>query len=357
MLQRQDGVLGRISVVIPLYNKARYVERAIRSVLSQTRPADEVIVVDDGSTDGGREVAARFEPAGVRVLCQDNAGPGAARNCGAELATGDFLAFLDADDEWWPDYLASMEQEFRADPEAAVIVCGYVDNPVGSEPPQERFRRLGVSDGVQVFDPSMPAGLLNFRTNYMWTCTTMARSSVFHRWGGFYGRDHCVFGEDSMLWLKLMMNERVRFVMKPHAVYHRYASDLNSHAKGPRGLEPFLTHPEELTAACPERLRPALDRFLALRAKRAAIMLGYWGRAPEARALVRRFVPQRALLNASGAACLIACTPLAQAVGPAVLGLLRFLKLTGYAAVRPGVPQAEVGSETSRGSGAGRNAN
>ena len=93
----------RISVVIPLYNKQAYVERAVASVLQSGYPAHEVIVVDDGSTDEGpRRVSAMGDPR-VRVIKQPNAGVSAARNRGISAATGDYVAFLDADDYWTPE--------------------------------------------------------------------------------------------------------------------------------------------------------------------------------------------------------------------------------------------------------------
>ncbi len=104
----------RISAIIPVYNGAAYLGMAIDSILAQTLPPEEIIVVDDGSTDGSAGVAAAYGAA-VRYHSQPNAGIGAARNEGVALATGDLLAFLDADDLWMPDKLALQVAVLRAD--------------------------------------------------------------------------------------------------------------------------------------------------------------------------------------------------------------------------------------------------
>ena len=95
----------QVSVIIPTYNRAHCIDRAIRSVLAQTHTDWELIIVDDGSTDHTREVLAGFGEK-IRVILQSNAGPSAARNAGARAARGKFLAFLDSDDEWLPEKLA-----------------------------------------------------------------------------------------------------------------------------------------------------------------------------------------------------------------------------------------------------------
>lgn len=98
-----------ISVVIPVYNAELYLAEAVQSILAQTLPVAEIILVDDGSTDGSAAVAQKFAPP-VRLLSQPNAGAGAARNRGVQTAQGDLIAFLDADDLWTPDKLARQTQ-------------------------------------------------------------------------------------------------------------------------------------------------------------------------------------------------------------------------------------------------------
>ena len=93
-----------VSVVIPAYNAAEHITRAIDSVLAQTRRADEIIVIDDGSADNTADIVKRYG-AELKYIYQDNAGAGQARNAGIDAAKSEWIAFLDADDEWLTDKL------------------------------------------------------------------------------------------------------------------------------------------------------------------------------------------------------------------------------------------------------------
>ena len=98
-------VMTDVSVIIPLYNKGEHVGRALDSVFSQTYKDFEVVVVDDGSSDEGPDIVRKYNDTRLRLIQQDNFGPGAARNRGIRETTGHYVAFLDADDEWLPDFL------------------------------------------------------------------------------------------------------------------------------------------------------------------------------------------------------------------------------------------------------------
>ena len=97
-----------VSIVIPLYNKKNYIGRTIRSVLMQTIEDFEIIIIDDGSLDGSGDVAKTFLDSRIRLFRQENQGVSAARNNGVRNARADFIAFLDADDEWLPDHLKTL---------------------------------------------------------------------------------------------------------------------------------------------------------------------------------------------------------------------------------------------------------
>jgi glycosyltransferase involved in cell wall biosynthesis len=98
------------SIVIPLYNKAPHIADALRSVLAQTFAPAEIIVVDDGSTDGGAEIVRQFLGEKIILVRQNNAGVSAARNIGASRATCGYVAFLDADDAWRPEHLQTLKE-------------------------------------------------------------------------------------------------------------------------------------------------------------------------------------------------------------------------------------------------------
>jgi GT2 family glycosyltransferase len=279
----------KASIVIPLYNKAPYVRRALDSVAAQTFSDFEVIIVDDGSTDDSASIVAHYPDSRFRLITQPNAGPGAARNTGISYAQGEFIASLDADDEWLPTYLEEslrLLEEFGD--EVASISSGYIEYPSALSR-EKMWRARGIRDGVYRIEPETAPSLIVSRLAYMTPCTTVARTQVINKWKGFYSREKCLFGEDASLWLKVLLNEKVAFSLKPLAKIHTEASGLSNNLRGARPVEPFLKDPGDIEAACPLHLRDVLARVLAIRAAKTACMLGYWGHWREAGALMQRF--------------------------------------------------------------------
>lgn len=325
----------RVSVIIPLYNKARFVRRALESVARQTLADFETIVVDDGSTDAGDKVAAEFceRDARFRFLRQPNAGPGAARNRGVREARAPLVAFLDADDEWLPEYLEeSVRLLDAAGPEAATVTSGYVEYPGGAST-EKYWRARGICDGVFRVSAKTPPGLFVSALAYMSPCSTVARADVLRRWGGFYERERCLYAEDAHLWMKTLLNEPVVFNLRPLVAFHREAAGLSKNLRGARPVEPFLVDPREVEAACPPALRELLRRVLAARAFKTACVLGYWGEWREARVLVRRYVVEGAWRLPYYAPALVCSTPLGAGLGKTFRSLLSLRRTTDGARV------------------------
>lgn len=113
------------SVIIPLYNKECEIEGTIRSVLSQTRLPDEIVVVDDGSTDRSAGIVQRIDSPLIRLVAQPNAGECAARNRAIAEARGEYLALIDADDEWEPGFLAEIEAMIGEFPGCGLYCTGF----------------------------------------------------------------------------------------------------------------------------------------------------------------------------------------------------------------------------------------
>jgi glycosyltransferase involved in cell wall biosynthesis len=153
---------GFVSVVIPVRNGARYLGEAIGSVLSQGVREIDVIVVDNGSTDGSRAVAESFG-APVRVIDEPQQGAAHARNSGAKLATGEYLAFLDADDLWAPGKLARQLKELEARHDLDMVFT-HGENFLSPELTETERREVGFAAGVFPF--IMPSAMLARRESF-----------------------------------------------------------------------------------------------------------------------------------------------------------------------------------------------
>jgi len=122
----------KVSVLIPAYNAAATIDATLNSVCSQTRPPDEIIVLNDGSTDNTASLVEAYKP-GVTLLHQKNEGVASARNVLCERARGDYLAFLDHDDIWHPSYLEVQQKLFESYPNAGAFFAGHIDFDVYTE--------------------------------------------------------------------------------------------------------------------------------------------------------------------------------------------------------------------------------
>jgi hypothetical protein len=304
----------RVSVIIPLFNKAPFIERALRSVVAQAFADFEIIVVDDGSTDGGLRIVEKFTDSRLHTVRQENAGPGAARNRGLREARGEFVAFLDADDEWLPEFLPESVGLLDQNPNAAAATSGYLAFP-GGESTEGVWRARGLRNGLTRVSAHTPPQSVTALLAYMTPCTTVARADTLRKLGGFYERDRCAYGEDAHLFLQVLLNEAVVVNLTPLARIHFEASGTAQTRRSVRPVEPFLNRPEEIGANCPAHLREVLSRVLAIRAFKTACMLGYWGNWREARALVGRFRVGGSWRLPYYTSSLVCRTPIAAAIG------------------------------------------
>jgi hypothetical protein len=278
-----------VSVIVPLYNKADFVSRCLESILGQQYGDFDVIVVDDGSTDGSADIVRGYKDPRVRVIVQTNAGPGAARNRAAAEAQREWIAPLDSDDSWEPHYLAESMRLSRAYPKAGWLAWAMREWPQRTST-GTRWQRAGLTEGpwrpTAETRPQLLAGIL---ANMMPSSIVM-RKEAFDRMGGFYAKTRSLFGEDTSLWIKLLLNYEVVFSFETPVNRYCDASDLSVNFKGVRPVEPFLSDPEDVRSQCPAHLRGLLEGFLAIRACKTASVYGYFGEHRKAREIMRTFV-------------------------------------------------------------------
>ncbi|MFP4011556.1 MAG: glycosyltransferase family 2 protein [Spirochaetaceae bacterium] len=225
-----------VSVVIPAHNAESSLPRAIRSALAQDTPASSIVVVDDASTDRTAAVAEEFEDPRLTVVRRRSAGPGgyAARNAGVASTVSQWIAFLDADDEWLPGHLSALERLHRTFPGVPFLSTGWrTIYPDGSSTVNKYSTR---------FDHPAEHALSLRRFLWVWSSGTapawtsavcVARTAIDQAGGFPAGR--CTRGGDVDTWLRVMLAAReMAYTSRATAVYHRDIEQSVTRRKQPQ---------------------------------------------------------------------------------------------------------------------------
>lgn len=191
-----------ISVVIPAFNCAKYIQQALNSVISQTFPPHEIIVVNDGSTDDTEKQILQFGDK-VSYVYQENGGPSKARNIGIQKATGKYIAFLDADDEWTPQHLENAAAVLTRFSDLEWFACAWQRKSRQDKIARtSRFR--GTLKQGAIIEDYFRAETLS-ENNLIHTNVVVVRRGLILNIGGFKVDMHR--GEDRLMWFKLGMKE------------------------------------------------------------------------------------------------------------------------------------------------------
>jgi glycosyltransferase involved in cell wall biosynthesis len=218
--ERRSSV--KISVVIPAYNAARFLPRCLKSVFAQTLKPDEVIVVDDGSTDNTAGFAAAL---GARVISRRNGGPSAAKNTGIQSASSEWIALLDADDMWVPDKLERQAACVR--PETVLVYTG-----------RRIFDDNSVREGQPAIDANSARKMLRYANPIPNSSVLVSREAVTQA-GGF--REDLHYGEDWEMWFRLQRLGQFEVVADPLTDYYVYPNSLSANPeKMIEGLNRFI---------------------------------------------------------------------------------------------------------------------
>ncbi|HKP22608.1 MAG TPA: glycosyltransferase family A protein [Dongiaceae bacterium] len=222
--------MTRFAVVVPLYNKRPHIERALNSIFAQTEAPAEIFVVDDASTDGGLDEVVRHRDERLKILRRSEPGPGgyAARNMAVLRAQSDWIAFLDADDAWAPNHLATIRAavEQAAAPRLACVFTGYSNIwPDGGKEPDRYTRQIGRAV-LRVLDfPALLSAWLDLKECPIWTSAAAFRRQALID-AGLFPAGRCVRGGDKDLWLRVTRNAEVVAAPGTTAIYHRDATNM-----------------------------------------------------------------------------------------------------------------------------------
>ncbi len=227
---------AKISVIIPAYNARRFIGEAIESVLSQTVPAHEVIVVDDGSTDGTAEFVREHYGKLVRVIHQENKGVGAARNIGIKAATGDVFQFLDADDLLLPNKFEVQLDFWQRNPEFDIVYCDHVYFRDGEMPSSfPPARALPQGNLTEFATQSAPSAIHSF----------LVPRHVIETVGGFDEDKSIQQVEDKDFWLRCALyGYTFGYVPKVLVLTRRHGTNSTAHQL--RRMQVKVTYSERL---------------------------------------------------------------------------------------------------------------
>ncbi|MGV3696156.1 glycosyltransferase family 2 protein [Flavobacterium sp.] len=210
------------SVIIPVFNKAPFIEKTLKSVLAQTFTDFEIIIVNDGSTDQSGAKILAFEDSRIRYFAKANEGVSSARNFGIDKAEGDYICFLDADDYWYPDFLQTVYSYIQKVPEK-VFGLAY-ENEIADTllPAQYSFEKTSDYEVLDYFEASL-------KTPVLWTSSAAFHKEVFNEIGNFkVGMQNL---EDIDLWIRIGLKYPVVFIWK---VQSRYGYDRQGLSKNKR---------------------------------------------------------------------------------------------------------------------------
>ncbi|MGJ3259859.1 MAG: glycosyltransferase family 2 protein [Rhodospirillales bacterium] len=276
--------LAPVSVIVPAYNAGATIGRALESIAAQTLPPAEVIVVDDGSADAtaerARAMQAVLAPVRLVVIAQENAGAGAARNRAVREASQDYLAFLDADDEWLPGKLERSMQVLE-DGDYLLVAHDYLDATGGEDVHVDCLRR---------FNEGRDPYVTLYLKGYIPSISVVTRRDAVLAAGGF--DETLRNAQDFDLWLKLLADPKTTFTLFGEALARYHLSEGS-----------IMSHTDRRIVCCREI---ALRYLPALKSRRVSRFANLWRRLAIVYGEAMRAQPARKrafVLRVGGALC------------------------------------------------------
>ena len=244
------------SVIVPLYNKEKSIQNTLKSALDQTFTDFEIIIINDGSTDQSESKALAVNDSRIRLFSTENQGVSAARNYGIAKASGTLIAFLDADDYWFPNHLKQLSELYEMFPQCGLYCTNY-----------ERFYNPNkIIKPTYVAIPHYPwKGIVNdfFQSSYIdriaWTSAVAVPKTVIDTVGNFKTTITLGAGEDTDLWLRIALRFNVAF---DNEISARHMLDAENRVSLASTLKRSFAKLDEFKEE--EKNNPSLKKYLDL---------------------------------------------------------------------------------------------
>jgi|GEM_PF-1470548 len=280
----------KISAIIPAYNAEAFILEAIRSIEAQTYPIDEIIVVDDGSKDGTVAKVEQYGSKRVKLVRKPNGGSASARNLGIQVACGDVIAFLDADDQWLPQKVEKQIERMQQTG-AALVYCGKVWVDEQGRPIVNRDPQVSYPEGEILKDL--------IQGNYITStsCVVATRESL-EAVDGFNEIKHVAGAEDHELWLRMAKNYRFAATREELVLYRRHSSNMTNnrqhyYSSSVSALDHFCGQLNEQEAT--NELRVLINARIKKLITGAILEMFYLGHYADQRKFVRMAIKRRLL--------------------------------------------------------------
>jgi glycosyltransferase involved in cell wall biosynthesis len=276
----------QVSVIIPLYNKGSHVARAIQSVLTQTVQDFEMIIMDGNSTDEGPDVVKRYTDPRIHFHIQNGSGVSAARNQGVEKSQSDFIAFLDADDEWMPHHLETLFRLKGRFPGAGMYTTAYQTYLMSGKHVPSWCTTIPIADFEGILPNYFESAALG--ENPVWTSTVGMMKELFFKTGGF--QEGVSLGEDIDLWAKIALKYPIAYCSDISAVYHIEASNRACVTFYPLEEQAFVKNAKKAITEgiVPQKMIPHLKKYIARKEIDTAVINIFAGDYQLARKILAR---------------------------------------------------------------------
>lgn len=252
--------MPKFSVVIAVYNKEKHLAKTLQSVFAQSFQDFEVVVVNDGSTDGSEKVIKQFKDSRLRYYHQENQGAASGRNAAINKATAPYIALLDADDLWEPQYLETMDALIQAHPNESVFACAVAVETKGKTIKSTYSISNLTANKTYIIDYFKSS----FFNTILTSSSTIFNKNILQKVSNY--DTTLESGEDTDFWIKIGLNFKIVFINKQLVTYRYYSQSLSNRIKSVKHKPSFDSYQKF------EEENPALKKFLDLNRYSLAIL-------------------------------------------------------------------------------------